>query len=59
MVGIYRPHTGTNNNFITSLTELLNQIPDLNRNKVLITGDFNINLLSNEIFRLLGGPVNC
>ena len=48
MVGIYRPHTGTINNFITSLTELLNQIPDLNRNKVLITGDLNINLLSNS-----------
>ena len=48
IIGIYRPHTGTIHNFITSLTEIFSQIPDLNRNKVLITGDFNINLLSNN-----------
>ena len=44
LVGVYRPHTDTAENFILALHELLSN--DLLRNKtVIIAGDLNINLL--------------
>ena len=44
IVGIYRPHSNSVDNFIPLLEAILND-PLLRARKVVVTGDFNINLI--------------
>ena len=44
-IGIYRPNTGTVFDFLQSLDQIFHKIRDLNKAKVIILGDFNINLM--------------
>ena len=43
-MGFYRPNTGTVTEFLQSLNILLHKIQNLNEIKVILLGDFNINL---------------
>ena len=45
--GIYRPHSGTIENFTVSLYNILNNHKVLNKPAFLL-GDFNINILNND-----------
>ena len=45
IVGIYRPHSNTVENFTNEITQILSN-NSLNSNNTIIAGDFNINLLS-------------
>ena len=44
-MGIYRPNTGTVTEFLQSLNSLFHKIQNLNKIKVILLGDFNINLI--------------
>ena len=44
LLGIYRPHSGTPDEFLQCLSEILD-IPEIHNKKVLITGDLNVDLL--------------
>ena len=48
LLGIYRPHSDTIQNFQLSLDSVLNS-PLLHNKNCIILGDFNINLLSNDL----------
>ena len=44
-IGIYRPNQGNVADFIQYLNQVLNEISNINKNRVIILGDFNINLM--------------
>ena len=48
IIGIYRPHTDTIENFIIALNNILNNPIIKNNELVILTGDFNINLSNLE-----------
>ena len=49
IIGIYRPHSGSVEDFSSSLEEILNS-PDIPRNSnIIITGDINIDLLNENL----------
>ena len=45
VVGVYRPHSGTVNQFISEIDGILNDVDVGGRTRLCITGDFNVNLL--------------
>ena len=45
VIGIYRPHSGSIQDFIDVLEVLFEEIPNIAGNRVIVTGDLNINLL--------------
>ena len=47
LFGVYRPHSGTNDELIEHLNEILNSA-ELGRSKILIAGDMNLNLLGDS-----------
>ena len=48
VVGIYRPHSGNVDGFVDELGEILSNIPRPLRKKVILIGDFNVNLLNDS-----------
>ena len=44
-VAIYRPHSGNVSEFCNALSNIFTRIPNLRNNKVILVGDFNVNLL--------------
>ena len=47
ILGCYRPHSGTSEEFVTDLTRLLNNHSVMNK-KTILLGDLNINLMNNS-----------
>ena len=45
ILGIYRPHSGTTDEFLEALAAILSKIPSSNRANIVIFGDINIDLL--------------
>ena len=47
-IGVYRTHSGNIDGFIDELSTIFTKLPEFLRRKVMLFGDFNVNLL-NEI----------